>query len=326
MQDYQPGDTVNERYRIVRSLGSGGMSDVYLVEDLEGFEQWAMKVSRLPDDIKISSEEIEGRFSREISFLKNLRHHLIPKLGDYFSQDGHYFVVEEHIIGITLEEYITHNLPDEERVLVWAFSLCNVLEYLHKNNIIFRDMKPSNILLTHQGTLKLVDFGIARYYKEGRETDTILLGTPGYAAPESYGITQSDRRSDVYSLGATLYFLLTGDNPQEHPFVFQPVEKLRSGVNPLLSEIIAKALSRDPQNRYQSISAFRKDLLRVNPRLKSSLKFDTALQPSPISEAIEPHCLDQYSMEDKIRFTGFNIIGKIIISLFVKQDDPQRYL
>lgn len=216
MSILQPGEIIESRYRIVRLLGEGGMNRVYLAEDLTGTDRWALKVAKDSSEVQTSQQEIYTQFLKEISILTTLRHESLPRVIDYFSDGSRHYVVEELIDGETLESRLRHgNLPTGI-VLECALALCDVLELLHRKGIIFRDLKPANVMLTRDGAIKLVDFDIARHYKEGKTGDTELLGTPGYAAPETYGAAQSDARSDVYSLGATIHHLITGIDPGEN--------------------------------------------------------------------------------------------------------------
>src|SRR5262249_24667680 len=181
----------------------------------------------------------------------------------------------EFIDGATLEDLLERNRGpfSERRVLSWAEQLCDVLEYLHSQNppIIFRDMKPGNVMLTRQGHIKLIDFGIARFFRPTHETDTQLLGTPGYAPPEQYGTMQTDERSDVYALGMTLHHLLT-DRFSETGFGAK-ARDIRAA-NPEVSISVAAALERatalDPSDRYDSITTFRLALFGVG-----SFSFET---------------------------------------------------
>ena len=205
-------------------------------------------------------------FKIEAKMLSVLGHPCLPAFTHFFAENDRYFLVMEYIDGATLEDILerNHGPFSERRVLSWAEQLCDVLEYLHSQNppIIFRDMKPGNVMLTRQGHVKLIDFGIARFFRPTHETDTQLLGTPGYAPPEQYGTTQTDERSDIYALGMTLYHLLTNKFSETG---FGANEREIRATNPHVSVTVACALEKatalEPADRYQSIAAFRRALL-----------------------------------------------------------------
>lgn len=255
--DYEFGN-----YKVISLIGEGGMNKVYLVTDVNG-KQWALKQTREPSEISRTPEEVRDQFEREVLALSSLSHPNLPILCEYFSSGRHHYIVEEYVDGISLEKYILSHRMSEIETLELAITLCNVLEYLHGRNIIYRDLKPANIIVTKESTLKLLDFDISRTYKKGKKSDTIALGTPGYAAPETYGISQSDARSDIYSLGATLYHILTGDDPQEHPFIFEQIGSFRGDVSDLLIETVERALSRSPEMRYRSAVEMKKALMKI---------------------------------------------------------------
>ena len=178
--------------------------------------------------------------------LWGLSHPNLPAFTNFFAENQSYFLVMEYINGQTLEDLLERQAAPfpERRVLRWAEQLCDVLEYLHSQHppIIFRDMKPGNIMLIHQGHIKLIDFGIARFFRPTTNgPDTQLLGTPGYAPPEQYGTAQTDERSDIYSLGMTLFHLLT-DSLSEKGFGVK-AKDIRI-INPQVSPSVARALEK----------------------------------------------------------------------------------
>jgi serine/threonine protein kinase len=183
----------------------------------------------------------------------------------------------EFIEGQTLKEMLAA-APDgclpEEQVLDWARQICDVLDYLHRHEppVIFRDLKPANVMITPQGQVKLIDFGVARLFDPAKGTDTLKMGTVGYAPPEQYaGQGQTTPRSDVYALGATLYELLTGDNPEAHPFVFSTVRRLKRGVSPRTAQAIARAVQLDPNARFPSVRAMKAALQKPRRRPLAAL-------------------------------------------------------
>jgi serine/threonine protein kinase len=172
--------------------------------------------------------EATTAFQREVSLLSQLDHPNLPRLYEYFQNPGHWYLVMDFIPGETLEEYQS-KAPKRSlllsEVLYIGIQLCIVLDYLHSQqpSIVFRDLKPANIMRTPTGQLYLIDFGIARYFKPGQAKDTVALGSLGYAAPEQYGKAQTTPRADIYSLGAVLHQLLTTRDPSDAPFRFPPL-------------------------------------------------------------------------------------------------------
>ncbi len=189
----------------------------------------------------------------------------LPRIVDIIDREDVIFIVMDYIEGETLKRVIDREgAQDQEQVLKWALSLCDVLMYLHSQNppIIYRDMKPANIMLQPNGNIKLIDFGIAREYKEQSIEDTVSLGTKGYAAPEQFGgHGQTDVRTDIYCLGVTLYHLVTGKNPAEPPYEMYPIRHWNGRLSAGLEKIIQKCTQADPNERYQSDAELKYALL-----------------------------------------------------------------
>lgn len=208
------GHMIGGRYKMIRKIGEGGMSHVYLAEDLKlPGKLWAIKES-------VSDPKLYSSIRDEAQLLISLSHARLPRIVDFFppDNDGYTYLVMDYIQGITLEKYFSGyrgRIPMDS-ILQLADQLLEVLDYLHTHEpaVIFRDLKPSNIMLTEQLELRLIDFGIARNYKQEQTQDTVKLGTVGFAAPEQYGSGQSDARSDLYGFGALLLYLSTGGNLQ----------------------------------------------------------------------------------------------------------------
>ncbi len=259
MAQFNPGETVNEQYIVKSLLGEGGMNRVYLVQ--AGTELRALKVSRDPAELGQQYVHSYNQFLKEISILTTIGHSGLPRIYDYFVIGNANCVVEEYIEGQTLEELLRKKRPNLSEVLSWGIALCEILEVLHKNEIIFRDMKPANIMCAKDGTLKLIDFDIARIHKTGKVSDTEVLGTPGYAPPEMYGAAQSDQRADIYSLAATLHQCITGVDPRQKPFQFEPLSIHRKSVPQSLEKAIEKALKKNRDERYATVAEFKKDLI-----------------------------------------------------------------
>ncbi|WP_019910713.1 serine/threonine protein kinase [Paenibacillus sp. HW567] len=244
------GEVLGDRYRIVRAIGTGGMSRVFLAEDvrLQG-KHWAVKES-------VSLEGAYGDIEAEAALLISLSHPLLPRVADFFSpdQEGYCYLVMDYIEGVTLGQYISANsgpLPARS-ILRYAGQLLEVLKYLHGHHppIVHRDMKPGNIMLTRRDELLLIDFGIARRLRSGAGEDTEKLGTVGFAAPEQYGGGQSHPVSDLYGLGALLLYMASGGQYSR----WQPgmEDKLRSRLPAALIPVIRRLLRHHPEDRYQS--------------------------------------------------------------------------
>ncbi len=262
---------IRDRYVIVRVIGQGGMGAVYLVTDtLDQNRVMAMKEmsNAAIVDARDRAMAVE-QFRREAELLRRLRHPNLPIVSDEFTLGDRHYLVMEYVPGSTLQQMLDRGegpFP-EARVVAWANQLCDVLHYLHRQQppIIFRDLKPGNIMIMADDRLKLIDFGIARLFKPGQQQDTMLLGTQGYAAPEQYGGGQSDARSDIYALGATLFSLLTGRDPgQLAPMRALPsVRDYRPDVSPQLETIVLRATRMSANERWQSTQELRQAIATV---------------------------------------------------------------
>lgn len=253
------GDLIDGKYKILNEIGRGGMSTVYLAINEKANKPWAVKEVRKNG---ISNRElVKQSLMVEINLLKKLKHKGLPSIVDIIDQQDNYLIVMDYIEGITLENIMQEEgVQPQEKVVDWAIQLCDVLQYLHtrKPAIIYRDMKPSNIMLRSDGSVVLIDFGTAREFKERHVEDTTCLGTQGYAAPEQFGgMGQTDERTDIYSLGATMYRLVTGHNPSEPPYEMYPITHWNPRLSTGLEGIIAKCTSKDPKSRYQSVQEVR---------------------------------------------------------------------
>jgi len=247
----QVGDFFDGRYSIEKILGQGGMGTVYLARNINTDTFWAIK-----EICKKEGAALD--LLAEPKLLKKLEHPALPRLFDILEQDGKLYMISDYIDGMSLDKKLeAEGKIAEEIVADWAVQLCKALKYLHSlepNPIIYRDMKPSNIILTGNGNLKLIDFGIAREYKSQSEGDTVYIGTRGYAAPEQFGTGQTSAASDIYSLGITLHHLLTGKNPAEPPFGNKPIRYFDSTLSLEMEEIIQKCSMENASDRYRSVS------------------------------------------------------------------------
>src|SRR5215831_6108227 len=266
-----PQSLLHQRYLIIRQTGRGGMSAVYqAVDTMFGNHQVAIKEMSQGNLTTDELAEATARFQQEADLLSSLHHPNLPTIYDGFSEEGRSFLVMEYIDGKTLLQMLKDSggrpLP-VANVLDYAIQLCDVLIYLHSHNppIIFRDLKPTNVMVKANGHVMLIDFGIARFFKEGQVQDTVFLGSPGYAPPEQHGTSQTNPRSDLYSLGATLHCCLTGRDPfhASDRFAFPPVQQMNPLVPLELDQLIQRMVSLDEQQRPNSALEVRQALLKI---------------------------------------------------------------
>ena len=248
------GTVFDGKYRILSKIGQGGMSTVYLAINEKANKPWAIKEVR-KDGVQ-NFEVVKQSLLIETDLLKKLSHPNLPSIIDIIDQDENFLIVMDYIEGITLDKVVSENGSQaQEDVVSWAIQLCDVLQYLHTRepSIVYRDMKPANVMLRYDGSVVLIDFGTAREYKERAVGDTTCLGTQGYAAPEQFGGQgQTDARTDIYCLGATMYHLLTGHNPSEPPYEMYPITYWNPSLSSGLEGIIQKCTQKNPEDRYQS--------------------------------------------------------------------------
>src|SRR6202158_2123584 len=296
------GIVLQNRYEIERLLGGGGMGMVYLAPD-QRLTNRACALKEMVDHFIDQQQRIEANeyFAREADTLAQLKHAAIPAITDRFDDHNRHCLVMEYVEGRNLEEEIAVRggpLP-EGLVIDVARQLCDVLAYLHGliPPVVYRDMKPSNVMLTEKGRVVLVDFGIARLFKAARKGT--MIGTLGFAPPEQYqGI--ADPRSDIYSLGATLHYIVTGRDPEKFPpFSFPPIRDLRPDISSNLAGAIDRALAYEMDNRPASIQEFRDMLLygrglaaiasaHVNPKSGTGELARTTLPAEVIEALSEP--------------------------------------
>jgi hypothetical protein len=293
------GMVLKNQYRIARLVGGGGMAWVYQVEELPpgSGKLWALKELRPQTQDRAEQATARDLFEQEARLLRELDHVNIPSIADFFEENGRACLVMEFIWGESLEKRLkAANAPLlETDVLHWAIQLCDALHYLHTRQppIIFRDMKPSNAMVTNTGLVKLIDFGIARTYKAGKKRDTVAMGSENYAAPEQWGKGQTDARSDVYALGATMYHLLANMAPTP---AFLPSEPLPLGnYNGALSReaiaIVEKAMARQRAGRFQSAPEMREALFAALPGPYVAPGVAAAPPPSPAQPPARPKAI-----------------------------------
>jgi outer membrane protein assembly factor BamB/predicted Ser/Thr protein kinase len=258
------------RYKLERRLGAGGMSTVYLARDMRfgSAERWCAVKEILNTGVDSQTRRLNlENFVREANILASLTHQSIPKVYDFFGEDSRSYLVLEFVDGQDLEElWSKTKTPLSPRDVVgWAIQVCDVLSYLHSQTppVIFRDVKPSNIMLTARRRIMLIDFGIAKVLQSTPKGT--MIGTEGYAPPEQYrGV--ADRRVDVYALGATMHHLLSAQDPRlEPPFTFheRPLSMANALVSPALEEVVTRALQYDAENRYATIQDMGQALTRA---------------------------------------------------------------
>jgi len=256
------GSLVDGKYKILNKVGQGGMSVVYLAMNEKANKQWAIKEVR-KDGIK-DFEIVRTSLMVETELLKKLNHPNLPSIIDVIDDDETMLIVMDYIEGNPLNKALDEfGAQPQEMVIEWAKQLCDVLAYLHSRNpsIVYRDLKPANIMLKPDGNVTLIDFGTAREFKEKNLADTTCLGTQGYAAPEQFGgMGQTDGRTDIYCLGATLYHLITGWNPSMPPYEIKPIREINPQLSSGLEKIILKCVQRNPDDRYQSAEELMYDL------------------------------------------------------------------
>ncbi len=289
-----PATLLGGRYSIMRKLGHGGMGAVYLVSDVRlSGKLWAVKeMSDAAITDPLEKQNAVQAFKHEAALLATLEHPNLTKVVDFFADLGKHFLVMDYIEGQTLAELLqTRQKPfSEHEVLPWAEQLCHVLHYLHSRPqpIIFRDLKPGNIMLDRMGRVKLIDFGIARLFKPGKQRDTMSYGTSGYAPPEQYGKGQTDVRSDIYALGATLHHLLTLRDPADQPFRFPSIRSLNPSVSAHVDEAIMKAVEQEPEKRWQCVDDFAAALCAASQPANAPVPHEEAVSLPPTRLAAPP--------------------------------------
>ena len=254
---FGPGSLLQARYKLVREVGQGGFGVVYLAEDCKRkHQQVAIKQINIGQLSVRESIDATESYNREVTLLSQLKHRRLPRIYDHFTDPEHWYLVMDYIKGQTLEASLQATpgqaLPVKKAITI-GIQLCDVLNYLHTQNppIIFRDVKPANIIQTPSGQIYLIDFGIARYFVPGRASDTGPLGSPGYAAPEQYGKTQTTIHTDIYGLGATLQTLVTGKDPlelQAGETSLPPSQLLHKKLHLLLGQMLEPESSNRPRN------------------------------------------------------------------------------
>ena len=309
-QQLQPGVTLSDRYLIQEIVGVGGMGSVYRARDLH-FPNVTKLVAvkemvNVAPDPKVR-ETIVQNFEREANLLATLTHPSIPSIFDYFSSDDRSYLVLDYINGDNLETVVTNSdgFISTAQIVAWGIELCDVLHFLHTHQpdpIIFRDMKPSNVMLDNHGHIILVDFGIAKQFQTGQKGT--MIGTEGYSPPEQYR-GEATLLADIYALGATLHHMLTKRDPRmEPPFSFEerPLRKINQEISPEIEAVVMRALAYEPKDRFQT-ALERKEAMVAAARQTGLLsRMPTGRSASSIKmDAIKP--VWKFKCEDEIRGT-----------------------
>ena len=319
----QPGVILLNRYSIQSVVGIGGMGAVYSARDLHFpnvVKRVAVKemINLIRDPVV--RDTIVRNFEREANILATLNHPSIPRIYDYFSQDDRSYLIIEFVDGKDLETILleSQDFLSEAQVLNWALELCDVISYLHNYKpepIIFRDIKPSNIMIHTTGHVLLVDFGIAKTFQPGQKGT--MIGTEGYSPPEQYK-GESSQRADIYALGATLHHLLTKRDPRlEPPFSFETrkITSINPAVSSELETVIYTALSYDPEKRFSSVEVMKQALLASAKKTGILNKLPATATPFS-HESAEVTAAWKFECEDEIRGTPTYAAGTIFIGAY----------
>jgi serine/threonine protein kinase len=317
----KPGITLQDRYLILGVLGSGGMSSVYKGRDLH-FPN-VTKLVAVKEMVNLAAdptmyEMVIRNFEREADLLATLSHPAIPRIYDYFTQDASSYLVMEFIEGKDLEATLREHddFLSEEQVINWAIELCDVLDYLHNHQpqpVIFRDMKPSNVMVDQHGHIRLIDFGIARLFQPGQKGT--MIGTEGYSPPEQYR-GEASPQGDIYALGATVHHLLTRRDPRaEPPFSFneRPIREINAAISAELESVINGSLAYEPKDRFPTAGAMKQALLAAAKKTGLLTTGATASILKPSSDVDE---IWSFECEDEIRGTPIIHDGTVFIGCY----------
>jgi outer membrane protein assembly factor BamB len=323
----QPGVVLQERYAIEGTLGVGGMSVVYRGRDLrfkDVVRPCAIKeMFQSAPDSNTRLLNLKN-FERESGLLATLQHPAIPKVYDFFEENGRFYLILELIPGKDLETVLDEagGPLDEDRVARWAAQICDVLQYLHTRTpepIVFRDMKPSNVMVTPDERIVLIDFGIARNLNRGDRKGT-MIGTEGYSPPEQYrGLAEP--RGDLYALGATLHHLLTASDPRlETPFTFheRPLRQLNPAISPEFDAVVTKALEYDVSARWNSAEEMKQALLHT-PMIGGPMIGVSTRSSAPAAargRSTNTELLWSFKCEDEVRSSPWVSNGMLFIGCY----------
>ena len=251
------GDILDEKYEVIKILGKGGMGIVYLCKNKRLGNLWAIK--EVIQDIKNTG------ILTEANILKDLNHVGIRRIVDIFYENNNLYMVQDYVEGQTLKEYVKVNgKMKTEKICQITSDLCDILGYLHNQNpaIIYRDIKPSNIMITPSEKIVLIDFGISKVYKSDTDKDTVSAGSNGFAAPEQYGSGKCCAQTDIYGIGMLIYFMVKGKIPTTG---IEPLldENYEEDIDDNLRKIIQKCVKIDIEDRYISAQSLKKEILKI---------------------------------------------------------------
>lgn len=314
------GEKLCNRYEIIKVIGKGGMSTVYQARDLNTGRLLAIKdVDRNGSE---SNQVVEQSLAAEGRMLVQLNNQHLPRIYDIIENSENFMLVMDFIQGESLDIVLKREgAQPMERVLDWGMQICEVLSYLHSQPtpIIYRDMKPANVMLQPNGQLMMIDFGTARTQKVGvaMQADTICIGTAGFAAPEQFGgIGQSTPKTDIFCLGATLYNMITGHSPCDYPAGILPLEKWDPKLaNVPLGYIINKCTRNDPDERYQTAVELREDLYRART---GSFVFPTKGKSGPLTGGFRKQSWQKQNTQKSDAMSG--LLQRGLSGLLPKQE------
>lgn len=330
------GQTLNNRYRVIRLLGTGGMGAVYFARDPVLDRNVAIKQLQAdPITGQLLAEQIRTQFQREAQTLASLHHPNLPRVTDYFTEGKLHYLVMDYIEGQTLQEIVQANPGglDEAQVLDWADQLLSALEYIHGHHLIHRDIKPSNIRRTPDGRIFLVDFGLVKSYDPNDpRTITMMhgLGTPEYSPPEQYDPqSHTDERSDLYALGATLYHLLTGQAPASvtrrtaEPESFSAPRAANARISPEVEQVILRVMELERARRFATAADMRAALQHIARQAHPTESTGTmALPPSPSAPLPQPHPPSKRKRFIILGAIALVIIAAVAVAAILKNPAP----
>ena len=336
------GTVIDGKYEILKEIGRGGMSVVYLAMDNRLNKQWAVKVLQR-QGIGKNNEVIINKVPDDTELMKRLDHPAIPRIVDIIDRedDPQIYIVMDYVEGESLDKILDEfGAQPQDLVIDWAKQICDTLGYLHsqKPPIIYRDMKPANIMLKPEGNIKLIDFGIAREYKEQSLADTTALGTRGYASPEHFG-GRTDARSDIYTLGMTMHHLLTGADPRPKSYEYIPIREYNPELSSGLEHIIDKCTAWDPDDRYQNCNELMYDLehyteIDDNFKKKQKNRLLTFIISVSLAIVFAICSVTSYGMHNKyvnqnydnlIVFNNENHSANLKAAVDIDSEDPRAY-
>lgn len=334
----QPGTKLEGRYKVLSTVGRGGMGAVYRAQDLRFKVEKIVAVKEMINqatDPETQKTIVEG-FEREANILATISHPSIPTIYDYFTLGTRSYLVMEFIEGDNLEIKLQQRRApfNEEEVIAWGIALCDVLDYLHTHEpepIIFRDIKPANVMITRRNQIRLVDFGIAKTFQTGSKGT--MIGTEGYSPPEQYR-GEASPAVDIYALGATLHHLLTNQDPRtEPPFTFdeRPIRDANPHISVALESIVNTALMYNPPDRFENAAVMRKALIGLAQQTGMLEEEISVAQATQLFQDQSHSPIWTFKCEDEIRGTasyqdGVIYIGSYDHNLYALEADNGKFI